>query len=346
MSLGLSLLVFVVGLAYRAYINRIRRNVATPDEKVYCTYALTWKPGQAYARAVEDFIKKPGLEIPPTRFGFFALCSIFNRNRPNWTLCFRPVTWISAISAAFLAPLAYQVTHDLPSSLLVASSPLSLFLSRKALQDTFSCVWLLSGVWAIHLGNPWMLGASVVLALASREALVLYLPAFLVAWGLHTGLWVTGGLAVSLGIVVAVLAFYTLGGRQLLGVFRKLKQPTDYIRRFQSGMPHRLLVDLVLISPISLLVVLTSWSFAPLWLLAFTGVAMVVHSAITPKNVRFLLIIDICSRMLCAGLPGPWPWIVLVAGSVADLFLYRAIRDMEDPVTANLVVKLGMYQEK
>src|SRR4051812_16414254 len=109
----LGLVVLVVSLAYRIIINRERRNVATPDEKTYSSYALTWKPGKAYAKLIEEFLGKNSLEIPPTRFGFFALCRAFNRRRANWTLCFRPVIWISAVSAALLAPMAFLVTRDL-----------------------------------------------------------------------------------------------------------------------------------------------------------------------------------------------------------------------------------------
>lgn len=340
----ISLLVFAVALAYRAYINR-GQTKGTPDEKLYSIYAHRWRPGKSYGETIDDFLAKKDLEIPPTRFGFFAVCALASFGKKDWTQCFRPVTWVAAGSAALTAPLAYQVTQDLPSSLLVASSPLSLFLSRRALQDSFTGLLLLVGVWAVHLENAWLLAVALAFALISREAVLLYIPAFLAAWILKCGLWLEGSVAMVVGTVSAVVMYYSIGGRKLLAVLRKLKQPTDYVRRFQSGLPHRLLVDVALVSPVVLVAVLMTWERAPLWLLAFVGVALLVHAGVTPKNMRFLLIVDVCLRMLCAWLPGPWPWVVLALGSIADLWLYRAFGKCEDPVTANLVVKSGMYLE-
>jgi hypothetical protein len=344
MSYLFSVLVFAVALAYRVYINR-GQTKGTPDEKLYSIYAHMWRPGEVYRKAVEAFLAKPSLEIPPTRFGFFAVCASFCRGRKDWPQCFRPVTWVAAVSAAFAAPVAYQVTRDLPSSLLVASAPLSLFLSRRALQDSFTGLLLLVGVWAIYLQNVWLLVAATTLALISREALLLYLPSLLLGWGLRTSHWGLGAGALMASTAFALLAFYAAGGRQLMAVLKKLGQPTDYVRRFQSGPPHRLLVDMLLVSPVVTVTALVSWHRAPIWLLAFVGSALAIHSVITPKNIRFLLVVDVGTRMLCAGLPGPWPWIVLALGSVADLWLYRTFGKCEDPVTANLIMKSGMYLE-
>ncbi len=343
--LWLCLPLFFVALTYRAYINK-GQVTATPDEKVYSTYAITWRAGRAYREAVEAFLSRPGLEIPPTRYGFFALSALVNRKRSSWTQSFRPVIWISAVAGALTVPAAYLVTHDLRSSLLVASSPLSLMLSRKALQDTLTAFFMVLALWGVQTGNTWILGTATACALASREALIFYLPAIFVAWGLRTGRWVEGSIALGGATVLAVMGFYALGGRKLLTIFRKLRRPTDYIRRFQSGPLHRLLVDLVLISPLVTVATLMGWSRVPVWLAAFAGTALVLHSFITPKNVRFLLVVDLAIRMMCASLPNPILWAVLVLGSVADLWLYRALGKIEDPVTANLVVRSGMYLEK
>lgn len=235
--------------------------------------------------------------------------------------------------------MAFQVTHDLPSSLLVASSPLSFFLSRRALQDSFTGLLLLVGVWAVHLESSWLLAVAVALALISREAVLLYVPAYLAAWILKSGAehWIEGAVALAAGTASAVMAYYAAGGRKLVAVFRKLRQTTDYVRRFQSGMPHRILVDLALVSPVVLVAVLVNWGPAPSWLFGFVAGSVAVHAFITPKNVRFLLVVDIVLRMMCASLPEPWSWAVLVTGSVMDLLLYRAFGKCEDPVTLILL---------
>jgi hypothetical protein len=340
--LWLCLPIFSIALALRVAINK-GQVTATPDEKVYSTYAYLWRAGKKYSEAVENFLSKPGLEIPPTRYGFFAVSALVNRGRSSWTSCFRPVIWISAVFGALAAPAAYLITADLPSSLLVASSPLSLILSRKALQDTFTALFVIFALWGVCLENVWVLGASIAGALASREAVLLYLPALFVSWGLKTGHWMNGGLVLIVATGAATLGFYGLGGRHLVSVFRKLRQPTAYVRRFQSGPLHRLLVDLMLVSPLTVFAALTSWAYAPIWLTGFVGIALMTHSLVTPKNVRFLLIVDLAIRMMCAFIPGPVSWGVLLAGLCADFWVYRAVGKVEDPVTVNLVARSRMY---
>lgn len=342
--LWLSLLPFVTAFAYRFAINR-NQTWGTPDERVYSTYAEKWRMGSIYRRFTDKFIAQATLEIPPTRYAFFLLCSslvLIFRAKDSY----RVVTWVAATSGAFLAFIAFQITRDLPSSLLVGSSPLSLMLSRRALQDTFAALTVLIGVYAVSLENPWLLGASIALMLATREALILYVPALALAWGVHTQLWLPGIAVISIGSGSAIGLFYLLGGRGLGAIFRKLRQSTDYVTRLQSGMPHRVLVDLAVISPVPLTAALIAAQFAPGWILSFFSLALATHAFITPKNVRFLLTVEIGLRLLCAWLPSPWNWFILGAGSVSDLFLYRAIAMTKDPVTYNLIVNTGMYQEK
>lgn len=336
---------FASAFAVRAWINR-GAATATPDEKVYAIYAATWRPGKAYREAIEAFLTKAELEVPPTRFLFFALGALATWRKKVWAQCFDPLTWVSSVSGALAAPLAFAVTSDWKTALLVASSPLSLMLSRRALQDAFATLPVLLGVWAVPLGSPALLAGAVMLTLTTREALLLYLPALAAAWVAGGHAWDQGVLAIGAGSTGAVLAFYAVGGRRLIDIFRKLGQPTDYVRRFQSGMPHRPLVDLVLVSPVTTIGGAVACVWAPLWLVTFVGVALLTHAFITPKNIRFLLPIEIAVRMLCAWLPAPWNWVTLGVGLVVDLRLYFAIGGCKDPVTYNLVVRTTMYTEK
>lgn len=335
-------LVFLIALVLRVVLNR-GQTQGTPDERVYSTYAEKWTPGLNHRRFIAAFLGKSDLEIPPTRYGFFAVCAAVRRLKIP---AYQSVTWVAAVSGAIATPIAYGLTHSLPASFLVTLSPLSLLLGRRALQDTFAALLVLVALLAVHLQNVWLLGAAVLLSTATREALVLYIPALLLAWGLRTGHWVTGGLAVTAGTLGAIGGYYALGGRQLVEVFRKLKQPTDYVRRLQSGAPHRVLVDLLLVSPVTTVGAIVAANWAPWWLSGFVGLGLVTHAFITPKNVRFLLVLDLGARMMCAWLPGPWSWTLIGVSSLADSRLYRAFRDTRDPVTYNLVVQSGMYLEK
>jgi len=335
----LILLPFVVALWYRIYLNR-GQTWGTPDERVYSTYAQKWSPRQ-YREFVRVFLTSKDLQVPPTRYAFFGVCRLFVAKAKD---PYRTVTWVAATSGALAAPVAYGITHNLASALLVGSSPLSLILSRRALQDTFAAVTVLLSIYAIYSQNVALLVGSTWLALASREALLLYLPALFLAWGLRTGHWVVGAGALSTALAFAIGGYYTLGGRELGAIFRRLREKTDYVRRMQSGLPHRVLVDLALVSPATLIGALIACPYAPLWLAGFLGVGLGVHACVTPKNVRFLLALDLCARMLCAWLPGYGIWVVLCLGSLADFCLYRAFKETRDPITHDLVLRTGMYQ--
>lgn len=343
--LWLCLPLFSIAFALRVRINQ-GHTWGTPDEKTYSTYAQVWRPNpKAYAPFISRFLDSKTLDdIPPTRYAFYALCSgLVARLK---TGAFQTVTWVAAVTGALATPVAYAITGNAPAALLVGSSALSLVLSRRAFQDTFGALTLLLGLWAVHLQNPWLLGVSVFLAIASREALVLYLPSLGLAWSLRGDPWLAGAAAITLGVGAAVGGFYALGGRQLVAIFQKLRQSTDYVRRLQSGMPHRVVTDLVLVSPVSTVGALVASTWAPGWLIGFVGVAVLTHAFITPKNVRFLLAVDLGARMLCAWLPGPWSWVVLAFGGYFDFKLYRAFSQVRDPVTYNLVVASKMYSEK
>lgn len=141
MNALLSLLVLSAALAIRIYLNR-GQTWGTPDEKTYSTYAQGWRPGSKYRDFVKRFIDGTP-DIPPTRYGFFAVCSgiVALLKKP----AYQTVTWVAAVSGALCSVVAFQVTHSLPASLLVASSALSLILSRRALPGPWSWVVLGSG---------------------------------------------------------------------------------------------------------------------------------------------------------------------------------------------------------
>lgn len=336
---------FAFAFSLRAYVNRGAAQ-ATPDEKVYAVYAHTWRPGKTYTEMVAAFLNKPELEVPPSRFLFFALSALVTWGKKSWVECFNPLTWLSVVAGALATPLVYLITQDWRASLLVGTSSLSIMLSRRALQDAFAALPVLMGVWAIGMQNDYLLAAAVAMTLTTREAMLLYLPALFISWGLHSGGWFVGGIAVVAGCLLAMASFYVVGGRWLLPVFYKLGQSTNYVRRFQSGMPHRILVDMMLVSPVAMVAGIIAIPWAPIWLTGFILVAGLTHALIRPKNLRFLLPVELGVRTLVAFLPEPWPWVALGLGVLTDLRLYFAIGGCKDPVTYNLVVRTSMYSEE
>ncbi len=333
----------MAALALRIYLNR-GQTWGTPDERTYSLYGLNWRPGKKYRWLIQRYLDGVP-DIPPTRYGFFALCSVIT-SVLHAKDSYKIVTWIATTSGALATIFAYSLTNNVPATLLVGSAPLSLLLGRRALQDTFAALTVLLGLLAVQIQSVELLIVSVTLAVATREALLLYLPGLYGAWVVATWREWAGMGCLIVGVVVAVLGYHTLGGRKLAEVLRTLRQPTDYVRRLQSGAPHRVLVDLVLASPVAVVGGAAACAWVPSWLPTFVGLALGVHAFVTPKNVRFLLVVDLAIRVMCAWLPGPWNWIVLGLCLVSDALVYRSFLLVRDPVTYNLVVASKMYSEK
>lgn len=216
------------------------------------------------------------------------------------------------VACAVLAGLVWAPA----AGVLVLASPLGLTLGRRALGDTWAALLCLA-LLATPPGPA--RAAAAFAALAVKESNAMAVLALVCPWALAgTGAWTVASVAV-LGPRVA----WTLARRA------RAQGDTDYSRAEQRGMPHRVIVDLMLVSPAIVLASVFLGS-APRCALLWLGLC-----AIAPlKNARLLLGVDLALRVALAPLVSGEVLFCLVA---IDLAIAWRIRDVYDPTTRNLV---------
>lgn len=247
------------------------------------------------------------------------------------------VLWIAALFG----------TRSRGRSLLLPLSPLGAITARRLLPDGHVALATLAAVYGAHIGSAWLVAASLLTALSFREASGLIAPAVLSAW-IMSGHSVWHGIAaISDAVTAWVAVTWALLGRNFPGTLRMALAGHDheYTLREQRGAPHRLLVDLMLLSPVSTVLAVLGVQHAP-WLAISTAALILAHIVSPVRNVRTVLAADIMLRILAgaalmhmsmfAYVPLTLLWLA------ADIYIYLRTRTVVDPVTSNLVCALGM----
>jgi len=271
--------------------------------------------------------------------------------------------------------------YGLLATLLVVVSPLGTLLSRRALQDT--CFAFLVALALLlfdrycrgerRRSDLWWLGAALVAGFLTKETMLFLYPAFLLA-----GLWVArDGWRDKLPVVVpfvvapvihlAVVVWLSGGFQICLDTYRSyaaMQEKIPYALAYQNGPWFRYLVDLMLVSPLTMLLAVIGAALpsrSPRAVLVFTLAALAVMSAISILNVRFILFLDPCLRMYAvlgavalARQASATPrlqcaamlllFVVVIGG---DLFQFYRLFDaagVYDPVTAELIRANGFVQ--
>ena len=181
------------------------------------------------------------------------------------------------------------------------------------------------------------MGASVAALLCVKEAGVLAFPALALAWHFSGGSWLDFGACLGLAVGFAGVAILALFGDMALPVLKAGSKghQTPYTKDYQQGAPHRLVVDLFLVSPVTVLAALASHQW---WVLGLALTLVATHTLAPVRNVRLVLAAELLLRAAVAATFG-WYALPLIA---IDLLLTRAMRRVYDPITAALTNSLGM----
>lgn len=228
---------------------------------------------------------------------------------------------------------------------------LGMMVSGRLLPDAHVALFTILALFAAHAGNSWTTALAMLGALAFREASGLIAPAVLAAWLLAGFSPVLGITTIAFAVVewVAITGF--LLGRGFLPTLKKALSghDHDYTIREQRGGPHRLLVDLVMVSPVTTLLAVYGVQFAP-WLAICAALIFGVHVFAPVRNVRTIVSVDILLRILAAyallntvvpvAIPLACVWVAF------DVYVYMRIRNLIDPVTSSLAVTFGMVNRK
>ena len=255
------------------------------DEELYRSYVaqvsekgLTHYPDIVLAY-IEKQVKLPGSILPPVRFLYifagYLWHSLFHTE--ELTSLKSVASFCSILTLAVAAALAWRMRGPVWSvalTALVAVAPTQIHMSQHALVDGFFTFWTLLTLWMLweNLQAPrhwgWLAGYTVSLALLvlTKENSFFVWVAIVVVlvanrW-LHYGtvspeLLIATMLGPLLGVVT--LVFLTGGVDVLVGTYRLLIRKNyelPYAIKTGDGPWHRYLVDLLLVSPIILLLAL------------------------------------------------------------------------------------------
>jgi hypothetical protein len=152
-----------------------------------------------------------------------------------------------------------------------------------------------------------------------------------------------GGAATAAWFAVTFAIF----GRMTLPMLRTASKghATPYTLTQQQGAPHRLLVDLALVSPVATVLAVLGASHSPK--LALITLTLIGAHALAPvRNVRLVLAGDLLIRALGASMLTTFSVpVAVIVGALwiaSDVYIARKLRKVYDPTTAALAGELGM----
>jgi len=223
-----------------------------------------------------------------------------------------------------------------PALLAIAGSPLLFLVGRRRFQDAPVAALTIAGLGFALRGDPIGLALVTFALLGVKEAGLLSLPAFALAWMLSGAPAAPLAVSLAAGVTGAALAARALLGGMAWPIFRAASRGhgTPYTQEHQQGTAHRLVVDLVLISPLTTIAAL----FGPAWLIGLALALLIAHTAAPVRNVRLVLAADLLLRASAVAAFGWW----IAPALAVDLYISRRLRAVYDPVTAALTSQLGM----
>lgn len=363
------LAVFVVGIALRLYPSAAFDKLGF-DENLYRIYVAQLNYGGlgGFAEMVTDYVKTqrdlPSAILPPTRFlyiYFAHLWSVATGINPLQSLhdiscAFSILTLgISCIFAWRLAgkKMALGVTT------LMALAPTQIHMSQHALIDGFFAFWALLSLWLLWevLNAPnqgrrllcavFLGGALVLLVLTKENSFFVFIGVLGVAalaplLGYGKWSWAMA-LALVLGPTVGLLMLIALAGgfSAFIETYTLLVEKAyqlEYAIKTGDGPWYRYLIDLLIVSPLVLLLAVGSafracrGERATLYLLTFLGFTYLImcnikygmnlrYTNMWDMPLRFLAFSQIC--WLTARLPKYQTLALIGATSVVALYDLR-----------------------
>jgi tetratricopeptide (TPR) repeat protein len=303
-----------------------------PDEGVYESQAGALRNNglRAFRRMGLEYLASFNAQALPSpiRWLWIMLVALFGR-------------WPVVASAILSVPLAIWATLPLakfqPLALLaVAASPLLFLAGRRRLQDASVAALTLAALGFALRGNAAGAGIALFALLAVKEAAVLTIPALGIAWVYGHGSWTHFGVATGAACAAWFVSLLVLFGSMALPMLRAGAKghETPYTKDHQQGPWHRLVVDLVLVSPVTTLAAL----FGPWKLLLVAGFILAAHAVAPVRNVRLIIAADLLLRVCAVAAFGWW----ILPALAVDLYISRKLRAVYDPVTAALTSQLGM----
>ncbi|MHB8416475.1 MAG: ArnT family glycosyltransferase [Myxococcales bacterium] len=244
------------------------------DERLYVTFARTFEQGglPALRGLLARYPTDPTLSQGPLPLRLLWVSTIGFACHLAGRCDAAVLAWVSWLAGLATVPLAWRLFRRwLPPApafvggLLVAVSPLATHLSQRALQDSFFTFWVVASVFFLErlrdgdrLADRLALALCAFAGLLTKESMALLLPLLALGAGGpgRRRLWTFAALALAAVAAFAVLAAAAGGIPALVHVYReydRIAAQEPYTVAAQRGPWFRYLVDLLLISPTTLL---------------------------------------------------------------------------------------------
>jgi len=308
-----------------------------PDEGLYRGYVeqLSEKGVTRYPEIVRGYIERqmklPDAILPPTRFLYIFAGYLWHSVFHIESLAsLRTVSsFFSILTLALAATLAWRMQGPIWSvalAALVVCAPTQIHMSQHALIDGFFSFWALLTLWLLweNLQRPrhwvWLVGYTValaLLALAKENAFFVWMAIVAV---LAANRWLQYGrvcpqllIATILGPILGFIVLSILaGGADVLArtyqLFITKNYTLPYIIKTGDGPWQRYLVDLLLVSPVIVILAIGALfridrtQRAELFLMMFIAGSYVVMCNLKyGMNLRFANMWDVPLRFLALG---------------------------------------------
>lgn len=362
----------VLSAALRIAVNDVAV-YSRADESVYLLYART-----GYPAIVRLFLGDPAMWVMPNPLRWSWIGTISGACALTGDCTHRTLASISTLAGIAVVALTWIVARELfeprialAAAALAATSPLQLALGRRALADEFFCAAVLASVAALLLyartNHPGWLAAWVIattVAIAAKEQFLFLYPVLLLFWWLRTRRAGLAALAAWAAPPLLFFAVYCVLARDVSSFFRIAQIITSsmtapYAEQYQSGPPHRLLIDLLAVAPIvtiAALAALVVTALRPQWpelcqLALLAAGILAMHAILPSQNLRYIAPADpllriVAAAFVAAGVRSPRRLAALLAiNAIAELALFHRIflaGQVYDPVTVNLLRALKM----
>ncbi|HEX7829913.1 MAG TPA: glycosyltransferase family 39 protein, partial [Thermoanaerobaculia bacterium] len=254
----------IVSAAIRIAVNNVVA-YSRADETIYLLYAKS-----GYPQIVRMFIDDPGMWVLPNplRWSWIGITSIVGTLTGD--VSHRMLASISTVAGIVVVALTWVIACELFSTnvglaatALAATSPLQLALGRRALADEFFCAAVLASIatmlWFVRTRHPgWLVAwiATTTIAIAAKEQILFIYPVLLLFWWLRSRRVGVVEIVAAAAPPFFFFAIYCLLARDVTSFFRIASIITNamtapYAEQYQSGPPHRLLLDLFAVAPIA-----------------------------------------------------------------------------------------------
>jgi len=365
------------------------------DESVYRFYAQTLgeRGWDGLRSVVHEWPDNPGLNKGPLPYRLFFIVPAMWACR---LLGGYTVAHIALLSSLFsigfivvtlvLARRWFGPVYGFFIALLMVFSPLAAGLARRGLQDTCfafvaaSSVLLYDRCWKHRRrSDVWLLGIALLAGFLTKESMAFLYPSFFLAGlyyarkGWRGKVHIAVPFAFAPLIHVAIVSWLSGGLSEALDTYQSysiMQRQIPYALKYQSGPWFRYLVDMILLSPLAVLLAIvgasSSWTdrdtamgrhLSLIYLLS----GLAVFSLLPLLNVRIVLflefyvlvfalvgILDLSKRIS----PNPRLQfaafglliVLLIANEIVQFNTIFSTSGIYDPITLNLVHATGFVR--